>query len=392
MRSAPPPIRRSAAALALILASACGGDTTGPPDDIDTGVELVEVASGFTFPVLVTSPLEDLTRLFVVEKGGLIKIIRNGQVLPTPFLDIRNKVSRGGEQGLLGLAFHPDYRTNRVFVINYTDTNGDTRVAMLKASSNPDVADASTEDVFLFVDQPFSNHNGGHVTFGPFGYLFIGLGDGGSGGDPGNRAQNLTTPLGKILRYQVDDDGRVTIPSGNPYVGNPGLIWGIWSTGLRNPWRFSFDRETSDLYVGDVGQGRYEEINVVAGTAGFGRAANFGWRVMEGNECFSPPSGCDMSNLVRPLVVYDHDAGCSVTGGHVYRGQEIPSIRGVYFYSDYCTGFIRSFRFQNGAAVDEKAWPELEPGDNVTSFGEDAMGELYVVTSGGRIYRFAPGE
>jgi len=391
MRSAVPPFRRSAAGLAVILAmTACGEGTTGPPDDTNTGVELVEVASGFSFPVLVTSPLEDLTRIFVVEKGGLIRIIKNGQLLATPFLDIRNKVSRGGEQGLLGLAFHPDYADNRVFVINYTDTDGNTRVSALKRSSNPDLADASTEEVFLFVEQPFANHNGGHVTFGPFGYLFIGLGDGGSAGDPGNRAQDLATPLGKILRYQVDDDGHVTIPSGNPFVGNPGLVWGIWSAGLRNPWRFSFDRLTSDLYIGDVGQSRFEEINVVAGTAGFGRAANFGWRIMEGSECYSPSSGCNTATLVRPLLVYGHSQGCSVTGGHVYRGDDVPSIRGIYFYSDYCSGWIRSFRYENGVAVDQKEWPELNPGDNVTSFGEDALGELYVVTSGGRILKFGP--
>jgi glucose/arabinose dehydrogenase len=391
MDSAHPPFRRSAARLALILAlAACGDDTTAPPDSTDTGVELVEVASGFTFPLLVTSPLQDLTRIFVVEKGGLIKIIKNGQLLSTPFLDIRNKVSRGGEQGLLGLAFHPDYAGNRVFVINYTDTDGNTRVSALKTSNNPDIADAASEEVFLFVEQPFANHNGGHVTFGPFGYLFIGLGDGGSAGDPGNRAQDLATPLGKILRYQVDDNGHVTIPSGNPFVGNPGLVWGIWSAGLRNPWRFSFDRLTSDLYIGDVGQNRFEEINVVAGTAGFGRAANFGWRIMEGNECYSPSSDCNTATLVRPLLVYGHSEGCSVTGGHVYRGDDVPSIRGVYFYSDYCSGWIRSFRYENGVAVDRKEWPELDPGDNVTSFGEDARGELYVATSGGRILRFGP--
>ena len=385
-------IRRSAA-LVLLAAAAC--DSGGPtgPDVPDEGVELVEVANGFSFPVLVTAPLQDLTRIFVVEKGGLIKIIKNGNVLPTPFLDIRNKVSRGGEQGLLGLAFHPGYATNRLFVINYTDTNDDTRVSVLKTSAaNPDLADLSTEEVFLFVEQPFANHNGGHVTFGPFGYLFIGMGDGGSSGDPGDRAQDLASPFGKLLRYQMDDDGHVSIPNGNPFVGNPGLVWGIWSAGLRNPWRFSFDRETSALYIGDVGQNRFEEINVVAGTAGFGRAVNFGWDIMEGNECFEPMSGCNQQTLVRPLVVYDHDDGCSVTGGHVYRGTDVPSIQGLYFYADYCAGWVRSFRYDNGVAVEQKEWPELSPGDNITSFGEDARAELYIVTSGGTIYRLGPGE
>ncbi len=373
----------------LLVLAACGDGGTGP-DTPGTGVELVEVASGFSFPVLVTAPLEDLARLFVVEKGGLIRIIKNGQVLSTPFLDIRAKVSRGGEQGLLGLAFHPGYATNRLFVINYTDTDGDTRVSVLRTSSNPDVADATTEEVFLFVQQPFDNHNGGHVTFGPFGYLFIGLGDGGSGGDPGNRAQDLATPLGKLLRYQMDDDGHVTIPNGNPFVGNPGLVWGIWSAGLRNPWRFSFDRETGSLYVGDVGQSRAEEINVVAGTDGFGRGANFGWRVMEGSDCFNPATNCDRRTLLLPVVEYGHGDGCSVTGGHVYRGQEIPSIQGHYFYADYCAGWVRSFRYENGVAVDQKEWAELSPGGSITSFGEDAAAELYIVTSGGRIYRLGP--
>jgi glucose/arabinose dehydrogenase len=389
MSTARLPFRRSTRLVLALALAACDDDVTGP-DLPDTGVELVEVASGFSFPVLVTAPLEDLTRLFVVEKGGLIKIIKNGQVLSTPFLDIRSKVSRGGEQGLLGMAFHPQYASNRLFVINYTDTNGDTRVAVLKTSTNPDVADASTEEVFLFVEQPFANHNGGHVTFGPFGYLFIGLGDGGSAGDPGDRAQDLATPLGKILRYQMDNDGHVTIPNGNPFVGNPGLVWGIWSAGLRNPWRFSFDRETSSLYIGDVGQNRFEEINVVAGTAGFGRGVNFGWDIMEGNQCFEPASGCNQQTLVRPLIVYDHDDGCSVTGGHVYRGQQIPSIQGHYFYADYCAGWVRSFRYDNGVALDQKEWAELAPGDNITSFGEDAAAELYIVTSGGRIYRLGP--
>jgi hypothetical protein len=239
----------------------------------------------------------------------------------------------------------------------------------MKVSSSPDVADPATESVFLFVEHPFENHNGGHVTFGPFGFLFIGLGDGGSGGDPDNRAQDLTTTLGKLLRYQVDDNGRVTIPTGNPLVGNPGVIWGIWSWGLRNPWRFSFDRETSDLYVADVGQNDIEEINVVSGLNGFGRAVNFGWRITEGTRCFNPPEGC------------------SVTGGHVYRGSAIPEIAGIYFYSDFCGGWIRSFKFVEGGATDQREWPELNTGDRVTSFGEDAVGEIYVTTSAGRVYK-----
>lgn len=389
MRSARPPARLPAVLLALALA-ACAGDGNTGPDTPGTGVELVEVASGLSFPLLVTAPLQDLTRIFVVEKGGTIRIIKNGQLLSAPFLDIRAKVSRGGEQGLLGLAFHHDYATNRLFVINYTDTDGNTRVSVLKVSANPDVADPASEEVFLFVDQPFDNHNGGHVTFGPFGYLFIGLGDGGSAGDPGNRAQDLATPLGKLLRYQIDDAGRVTIPTGNPFVGIPGLRWEIWSGGLRNPWRFSFDRQTNSLYIGDVGQGRFEEINVVSGIDNHGRGANFGWRIMEGSECFNPATNCNRQSLILPLVEYDHAEGCSVTGGYVYRGEALPDLRGHYFYADYCAAWVRSFRYENGTAQDQREWPDLSTGENITSFGEDAAGELYIVTSGGRVYRLGP--
>jgi glucose/arabinose dehydrogenase len=216
------------------------------------------------------------------------------------------------------------------------------------------------------------------------------MGDGGSAGDPGDRAQDLATPFGKLLRYQMDDQGHVTIPNGNPFVGNPGLLWGIWSAGLRNPWRFSFDRETSTLYIGDVGQNQTEEIDVVSGTDGYGRGANFGWRIMEGSECYNPPSNCDRRTLLLPLVEYDHSEGCSVTGGHVYRGNDLPDLRGHYFYADYCEGWVRSFRYDNGAAVDRREWPDLSTGENITSFGEDAAGELYIVTSGGRVYRLGP--
>ena len=385
--------------LASLVAAACEGagliapppsppaPPPPPPPPPPVGLQLRQIANGLQFPLLVTAPLTDPSRIFIVEKRGVIRIMRNGQLTTTPFLDIRNKVSTGSEQGLLGLTFHPSYASNGVFVISYTDTEGDSRISTMKVSSNPDVADLATESVFLFVDQPFENHNGGHVTFGPFGYLFIGLGDGGSGGDPGNRAQDLNTTLGKLLRYQVDDNGRVTIPTGNPLVGNPGVIWGIWSWGLRNPWRFSFDRETSDLYVGDVGQDNIEEINVVSGLDGFGRAVNFGWRITEGTHCFNPSEGCNKSGLTLPVLEYTHAEGCSVTGGHVYRGSAIPEITGIYFYSDFCGGWIRSFKFVDGDPTDQREWSELDTGERVTSFGEDAVGEIYVTTSAGRVYK-----
>ncbi len=382
-------IRRVALLVGALVGAACGGDPISPPPG-EAEVALEEVATGLSFPVLVTAPLADPDRLFIVEKRGVIRVIRNGELLPAPFLDIRNKVSGGSEQGLLGLAFHTNYANNRLFVINYTDSDGNTRVSTLKASANPDVADPASEVVFLFVEQPFANHNGGHVTFGPFGFLFIGLGDGGSAGDPGNRSQDLTELLGKILRYQVADDGLVSIPTGNPLVGNPGVLWGIWSWGLRNPWRFSFDRSTSDLYVADVGQNRVEEINVVAGAAGFGRAVNFGWRITEGSDCFMPATGCNRNGITFPVLEYGHEEGCSVTGGHVYRGAAIPALRGHYFYGDFCGGWVRSFRYTNPLASDQREWPQLSPGQPITSFGEDAAGELYVVVSTGRVYKVVP--
>jgi hypothetical protein len=372
--------------LLLIASATCNGDTpTGPASPASIGLQ--EIASGLQFPVLVTSPPRDTSRLFVVEKRGVIRLIRNGALLPTPFLDVRNKVSTGSEQGLLGLAFHPNYASNGVFVLDYTDTQGDTRVATMKVSSNADIADPASEQVFLSVDQPFANHNGGHVTFGPLGYLFVGLGDGGSGGDPGNRAQNLSLLLGKLLRYAIDDQGRASVPQGNPFVGQAGTRGEIWSYGLRNPWRFSFDRVTGDLYVGDVGQDRIEEIDVVTSDKDAGRGANFGWRIMEGSSCYSPAAGCDVSGKVLPTLEYTHAEGCSVTGGHVYRGQAIPALVGQYFYGDYCQGWIRSFRHVNGTATEQRERAELDPNGEITSFGEDASGELYVTTAGGKVFR-----
>jgi glucose/arabinose dehydrogenase len=370
---------------ALVLL-ACGGDLTPPSD---AAVRLVEVAAGLQFPLLVTAPPGDASRLFVAEKRGVVRIIRNGTLLPSFFLDLRGRVSTGSEQGLLSLTFHPDFAVNRLFIVSYTDPAGDTRVSTMRVSADPDVADPTTEQVFLALAQPFANHNGGHVTFGPDGHLYLGLGDGGAAGDPQNRAQNLADPLGSLLRLAVNLQGQVTVPPTNPFAGTVGARAEIWSYGLRNPWRFSFDRATGDLYIADVGQSEREEINVAAAAAGGGRGANFGWRIMEGTRCFQPPSGCNQTGLVLPVLEYDHSQGCSITGGHVYRGQAIPALRGHYFYGDYCRGWIRSFRF-SGGAVDRREWPELVTGGQITSFGEDASGELYVVTAQGRVFRLAP--
>ena len=371
-------------------ALACEGDggatepreTDGP---VQSGMGLETVVEGLDFPVWLTSPPGD-PRLFVVEKGGRVVIVANGSLTPTPFLDLRGQVSTGNEQGLLSLAFHPDYAANGRFFVNLTDPAGDTRVIELRVSAgDPDRADPGSARVVLAVDQPFSNHNGGLVLFGPDGMLYIGTGDGGSGGDPRGNGQDLGTLLGKLLRIDVDGGDPYAIPSDNPFVDTPGARPEVWAYGLRNPWRFSFDRETGDLYIADVGQNRIEEVNAVRGA---GAGLNYGWNVMEGTRCFEPSEGCDRSGLTLPVTEFDHGDGCSVTGGFVYRGSAIPDLRGRYLYSDYCSGFVRSFRLAGGRADDQRRLPELEPSDNaVTSFGQDADSEIYLLTAGGSVHR-----
>jgi glucose/arabinose dehydrogenase len=315
-------------------------------------------------------------RLFVVEQPGRIRIVRNGEVEPEPFLDIADRVALSTEQGLLGLAFHPRYGQNGRFFVDYTDTSGDTVVAEYRVSTDdPDRADPGSERVVLAFDQPFANHNGGDLAFGPDGYLWIGTGDGGSGGDPMGNGQDLGTLLGKMLRIDVDhrDAGLAyAIPPDNPFVERAGARAEIWALGLRNPWRYSFDRATGDLWIGDVGQSSFEEIDhVPSDEAGL----NFGWNVMEGGGCFQPPSGCDESGITLPVAGYGHDAGCSVTGGYVYRGTRWPALAGAYLFADFCSGVIWGLD-----ASDPKAEPAelLTLGHNISSFGQDDEGELYV--------------
>lgn len=382
----------------LLSALACQGSNPvtppppppPPPPGGEVQVRLVEVARNLSFPLLVTAPPGDLTRLFVVEKGGRIRIIRDGALLPQPFLDLSARVSGGSEQGLLGLAFHPNYAANGRLVVNYTDPAGDTRISVFRVSANPDVADPASEQMILAIDQPFSNHNGGMVAFGPDGRLYIATGDGGSGGDPQGHGQNRNSLLGKILRLAVNDNGQAAIPPDNPFVGQAGARGEIWSYGLRNPWRFSFDRQTGDLYIGDVGQNAREEINVATAATQFGRGLNYGWNTMEGSLCFSPAVNCNRTGLTLPVLDYPHSDGCSVSGGYVYRGTAIAGLGGTYFYSDYCSGWIRSFRLNGLLAGDRRDWPALAPNGQVPSFGEDARGELYVMTAGGVLYRIAP--
>lgn len=371
---------------ALLVAAACGDDTEPLPPGGEISLALETVSDQLTFPVDLASPPGD-SRLFVVEKAGRIRIIENGTLLAPAFLDISAQVSSNGERGLLGLAFDPDYETTGRFVVNYTDLAGDTHIAAFTVSSgDANRADPASEELILRVDQPFENHNGGQVAFGPDAYLYIALGDGGGSGDPMANGQSLTTLLGKLLRIDLNGGSPYGIPSGNPFSAVAAARSEIWSYGLRNPWRFTFDRLTGDLYIADVGQGEREEIDVGLAADGAGRGANYGWDIMEGDACFEPASGCDRTGLILPVLQYDHSEGCSVTGGHVYRGSAIPALQGTYFYSDFCSGWVRSFRLSSGAVAEEREWPALQAG-NVTSFGQDDAGELYILTSGGSVYR-----
>jgi glucose/arabinose dehydrogenase len=385
-------VRASAWLLGLIPASACGADggTGFGPLTGTVPVALQEVASGLNFPVYLTAPPGDSARLFILEKGGAVRIVKGDTLEPTPFLDLTGKVSTGSEQGLLGLAFDPAYATNGRFIVHYTDTNGNTTISMFQvATDSPDRADPASERILLAVEQPFANHNGGQILFGPDGMLYVGLGDGGSEGDPGGRGQGLTDLLGDILRLDVRSGTGYAIPADNPFVGRTDARPELWSVGLRNPWRFSFDAVTGDLYIADVGQDAWEEVDVVTTAQGAGRGANFGWNITEGRHCTTDPS-CDLSRFTLPLTEYSHQDGCSVTGGFVYRGAAIPALQGHYFYSDYCSGWVRSFRLQDGVVADEQQWPTLAPGGNVPSFGQDAAGELYIMNVEGRVFRIVP--
>jgi glucose/arabinose dehydrogenase len=369
-----------------VLLAGCGGMQEPSPDPgFELGLE--DVATGLSFPVFLTSPPGDQDRLFIVEKRGTIRIVDRGTLRAAAFLDLSAEVSTGAEQGLLGLAFHPSFIATGRFVVNYTDRQGDTRVSLFQvAAADRNRADPTTEQVLLAFDQPFANHNGGMVDFGPRdGHLYVGLGDGGSAGDPQGNGQRLGTLLGKMLRLAVSPTGQVSVPGDNPFVGQSGARPEIWSLGLRNPWRHTFDRSTGDLYIADVGQGAREEVDVATAADQYGRGANYGWSVMEGTACFPAGANCNRSGLTLPALEYDHGQGCSITGGYVYRGATIPPLQGTYFYGDYCGGWVRSFRLENGRAVDEREWPTLAPGGQITSFGQDARGELYVLTSSGRV-------
>jgi glucose/arabinose dehydrogenase len=359
-----------------------------PPSGLDFDaakirISFSRVARSLSKPVFITHAGDGSGRLFIVEKGGRIKILRSGVVLSTPFLSLAGKVSTGSEQGLLGLAFHPNYETNRKFYINYTDPSGDTIVAeYLTSTGNANVA-GTTGRVLLHIDQPYSNHNGGMLAFGPDGYLYIGMGDGGSAGDPGNRAQSASYLLGKILRIDVNGTSagkQYAIPPSNPYAGATAGLDEIWARGLRNPWRFSFDSRTGDLWIGDVGQDRYEEIDRATAASGRGRGLNYGWRVIEGNACYNPSSGCSGSGKTPPIAVYSHSLGCSVTGGYVYRGLAYRGLVGGYLFGDYCSGRVWALRAHGSSP--QKPVLMADTSLSISSFGEGQDGTLYVTDIG----------
>ena len=369
----------------MLLGVACNAEP--PVGTPGSGLRLVLVTEALTRPVHVTAAPGDASRLFVVEQAGRIRILEDGGLVPAPFLDIADRVSCCGERGLLSLAFDPASGASERFYVYYTDLGGNTRVARFRLGADPDAADPTTEELVLAVAQPFGNHNGGLIAFGPDDLLYVSLGDGGGAGDPAGNGQDTSTLLGSLLRIAVGASGSYAVPPDNPFVGHASARPEIWAYGLRNPWRFSFDRATGDLYIGDVGQGRLEEVDVEPASSPGG--VNYGWNVMEGSACYASTS-CDRTGLALPVVEYDHGQGCSVVGGHVYRGNELPEFRGVYFYGDHCGGWIRSFRYVDGEAVEPTDWTGvLDPVGNVTSFGEDARGELYVTTLSGRLYRIA---
>jgi glucose/arabinose dehydrogenase len=395
---------RSAGALALALLAGCGGGggddagqapptTSAPtcgvvvPVSGSPSLRTTRVASGLRSPVDLQAAAGDC-RLFVVEQGGRIRVIRDGAVASASFLDVASRLSSGGERGLLGLAFHPRYAENRRLFVYYTNPGGDLHISEFRASG-ADAADPGSEKLLLLIRHPtFGNHNGGGIAFGPDGFLYLGVGDGGSGGDPSGNGQNLGTHLGKLLRIDVDAASPYAVPRDNPFVSRSGALPEIWAFGLRNPWRFAFDRVTGDVIIGDVGQNAVEEIDLGARRGG----ENFGWNVMEGTSCFRPSSGCNSAGLVGPIAEYRHPDGCSVTGGVVYRGGRMPFLQGTYFYSDYCRPFVRSFRVAGGAAVDRRdLTSQLGAGlDSVSSFGTDTDGEVYIVDHDGEIYRIDP--
>jgi glucose/arabinose dehydrogenase len=351
---------------------------------------LAPVASGLEAPLFAAHSGDDSGRLYVVEQTGAIRIVEDGRVRAQPFLDLGDEIVAGGEQGLLGLAFHPGYARNGRLFVNYTDLRGDTVVAEYRRAPEDELrAQPTATRVLLTIDQPFTNHNGGALAFGPDGYLYVATGDGGGTGDPFGNGQALDTLLGKLLRIDVDSggNGAYGIPPDNPFVERDDARAEVWAYGLRNPWRFSFDAGTSTLWIGDVGQGDAEEINRAPAAAG---GLNYGWNIMEGTSCYQPPEGCERSGLEQPVTTYTHAEGCSVTGGYVYRGSRHPALRGVYLFADYCSGTI--WGLDATRAPPSQPVELLSTDRALSSFGADRAGELYVTDlAAGELLRIVDG-
>ncbi|HEX5503092.1 MAG TPA: PQQ-dependent sugar dehydrogenase [Thermomicrobiales bacterium] len=363
------------------------GGAAATPSAFDprrVALTLDEVASGLHEPLFVTHAGDGSGRLFAVEKGGTIRLLPTGEV----FLDISARVhADGSEQGLLGLAFHPRFRDNGFFYVNYINDSADTEIARFALTADRRAGDPASERRVLHQDQPASNHNGGMLAFGPDGYLYCGLGDGGGENDQYHNGQNRQTVLGKLLRLDVDHGDPYAIPPGNPFAGDGKSRPEIWAYGLRNPWRFSFDRATGDLYIGDVGQNRYESVQFQpAGSPG---GLNYGWSVVEGSHCLHGDT-CDRAGFTPPIAEYSHDLGCAISGGYVYRGRRSPLLQGVYVFGDYCSGRVWTLAWEGaGRWVATEA---LQADAAISSFGEDEAGEVYLTDlSGGKVYRLAAG-
>jgi len=348
-------------------------------------VALQQIVGGLTNPVDLETPRDGTGRLFVLEQAGKIRIIQNGSLLPSPFLDLTAIVDTGGEKGLLGMAFHPNYKNNGRFFVDYTrleDSQLQSVIAEYHVSaSDPNKADPTGTEV-LVVDQPYPNHNGGQLAFGPDSYLYIAFGDGGSEGDPDGNGQDLTTLLGKILRIDINSSSPYRIPADNPFANDAPNKGEIWAYGFRNPWRFSFDRVGRTLFAGDVGQGDWEEVDIVR------KGLNYGWNIMEGFHCYPPGSQCDKAGLTLPIAEYSHSEGEAIVGGYVYHGAAIPSLQGVYVFADYISGKIWALRQVSGS------WKRsvlMSSGKIISSMGQDASGELYVLDYNGAVYKIVGG-
>lgn len=361
--------------LAIATLGGCGDSVVPPPDPFR--VKLQAVAEGLVEPVFATAPAGD-ARLFIAERNGRIRILANGALLAEPFLDIRSRVNFVGERGMLSMTFHPQYATNGRFFVYYVDLQGDIAIERFASTPGSNVAGAS-EGIVLGIPHGRSEHHGGLAAFGPDGMLYVATGDGGCCGDPFDNAQDLNSLLGKILRIDVASFP-YEIPSDNPYVDVAGARAEIWAVGLRSPWRFTFDLPTGTLLLGDVGQDAHEEINIVPANAA---GLNYGWPFMEGTACFRPATNCDSGEpLTLPAVHYEHTLGCSVIGGHVYRGTAIPELTGQYLYSDYCGGWLRSFTLTTAGVGEHQLWTGVQL-PNAVSFGRDGAGELYLIGRGG---------